>query len=220
MKNLISALSFFVFLSSFSLGYSQAVVSPIKMNVVYRALANPLRIAVSGWDNKDLIVTVSAGHKLTREENDVFMLIPSISLSNRRAIITVTGEMPDGSIANLGTEEFRIMSIPLPNPLWAGKRPFDRTISKKDVLFFAPLGASMQDDFNFNILVRVKSFTLLLVTNGTLLELTSNSNRLTSDMKTALARVVRGNTITFDDIIVKMPDGDTTIQPLVFKVTN
>ena len=127
--------------------------------------------------------------------------------------------MPDGTIADLGKKEFRVKRIPDPVPFWAGKRPTDRTITKNEVLSFAPLAAKMEN-FDFDVKVRVKGFTLRVSKDGTFKELTSGNNRLTSDMKALLERVRRGNTIYFEDIVVGMPDGtERILAPMKLKVT-
>ena len=127
--------------------------------------------------------------------------------------------MPDGTIADLGKKEFRVKRIPDPVPFWAGKRPSDRTITKNEVLSFAPLAAKMEN-FDFDVKVRVKGFTLRVSKDGTFKELTSGNNRLTSDMKALLERVRRGNTIYFEDIVVGMPDGtERILAPMKLKVT-
>ena len=87
------------------------------------------------------------------------------------------------------------------------------------MLSFAPLAAKM-DNFDFDVKVRVKSFTIRVSKDGTFKELTSGNNRLTSDMKALLERVRRGNTIYFEDIVVSMPDGtERILAPMKLKVT-
>ena len=126
----------------------------------------------------------------------------------------------DGSIAPLGSKEFRVKRIPDPVPFWSGKRPSNRTITKNEVLSFAPLAAKM-DNFDFDVKVRVKSFTIRVSKDGTFKELTSGNNRLTNDMKALLERVRRGNTIYFEDIVVGLPDGtERILAPMKLKVTS
>jgi hypothetical protein len=62
-------------------------------------------------------------------------------------------------------------------------------------------------NFDFDVKVVVKSFSISVSRDGTLVERKSNSNRLTDNMKELLNRVTRGNVIYIEDIVVKMPDG-------------
>ena len=196
------------------------VVSPTKMNVFYRGVPNPVEVSVPGIPSDKLQVSISSGHRIKRQSDGTYIVDPANSSSNKKATISVKGEMPDGSISHLGNAEFRVKRIPDPIPFWAGKKPSDRTITKNEVLSFAPLAAKM-DNFDFDVQVRVKNFTIRLSKDGTFKELHSPNNRITSDMKALLNRVKRGNTIYFEDIIVGMPDGtERMVSSLKLKITS
>ena len=203
----------------FTVAEAALVVSPTKMNVFYRGLDNPVDISVPGVANDKLRVGISSGHKIRKQPDGSYIVDPSSSNSNKIAKISVKGEMPDGTIADLGSKEFRVKRIPDPVPFWSGKRPSNRTITKNEVLSFAPLAAKMEN-FDFDVKVRVKSFTIRVSKDGTFKELTSGNNRLTNDMKALLERVRRGNTIYFEDIVVGLPDGtERILAPMKLKVT-
>jgi gliding motility-associated protein GldM len=204
----------------FTIAEAALVVSPTKMNVFYRGVPNPVEVSVPGVPSNKLKVSISSGHKIKRQSDGTYIVEPANSSSNKIATISVKGEMPDGSISNLGKAEFRVKRIPDPVPKWVGKRPSDRTITKNEVIAFAPLAAYM-DNFDFDVKVRVKSFTIRLSKDGTFKELNSPNNRITSDMKALLNRVKRGNTIYFEDIIVGMPDGtERLVSSLKLKITS
>ena len=204
----------------FTVAEAALVVSPIKMNVFYRGLDNPVKISVPGVANDKLQVSISSGHKIRRQSDGSYNVTPSTSISKREAVISVRGEMPDGSIVSLGTADFRIKRIPDPVPMWTGKGLSDISISKSKILGFAPLGALMEN-FDFKVDVRVKSFTMRVVKNGTVTDLVSTNNRMTADMKQILGRLPKGNSISFINIMVGMPDGTVRrISSLTLKVTN
>jgi gliding motility-associated protein GldM len=205
---------------TFTVAEAALVVSPIKMNVFYRGLPNPVEVSVPGVANDKLRVSISSGHKIRKQPDGSYIVEPSSANANKTAKISVKGEMPDGTIANLGSADFRVKRIPDPVPFWSGKRPSNRTISKNEVLSFAPLAAKMEN-FDFDVKVRVKSFTIRVSKDGTFKELNSGNNRLTADMKALLERVRRGNTIYFEDIVVGMPDGtERILSPMKLKVTS
>ena len=208
MKNLITSLSFFVILSSLSIGYSQVVVSATRMNVLYRGIENPLDIAVSGWDNKDLSISVSDDHKLTHQEDGSFIITPSGN--SRQATISVEGKMPDGSISNLGSAEFRIKSIPAPIPFWSGCSPSKLVIKRAQLLSFATVVAKMSDDFMFPVKTLVESFRLTISSDWGVVSITNNGRNLNSSMKFYLNHVKPGDFIVFDQIVVSIP-GDQTV---------
>ncbi|MDA0731559.1 MAG: gliding motility protein GldM [Bacteroidetes bacterium] len=208
------------FTPTFTIAEAALVVSPTKMNVFYRGVPNPVEISVPGVANNKLRVSISNGHSIKKQQDGTYIVDPATSTANKEAVISVMGEMADGSINNLGSSNFRVKRIPDPVPFWAGKMPSDRTITKNEVLSFAPLAGKM-DNFDFDVKVLVKSFTIRLSKDGTFKELNSPNNRITSDMKALLNRVKRGDTIYFEDIIVGMPDGtERMVASLKLKITS
>jgi len=205
---------------TFTIADAGLVVSPTKMNVFYRGVPNPVEVSVPGVPNNKLRVSISSGHSIKKQSDGTYIVDPAKSSSNKEAVISVRGEMPDGTISNLGSSSFRVKRIPDPVPFWAGKRPSDRTITKNEVLSFAPLAAKM-DNFDFDVPVRVKNFTIRVSKDGTFKDLNSPNNRLSNDMKALLERVRRGNVIYFEDIVVGMPDGSQRVlAPMKLKITS
>jgi gliding motility-associated protein GldM len=208
------------FTPTFTIADAGLVVSPTKMNVFYRGVSNPVEVSVPGVPSNKLRVSISNGHSIKKQRDGTYLVEPAKSTAKKEAVISVRGEMPDGSISNLGTSNFRVKRIPDPVPFWAGKRPSDRTITKNEVLSFAPLAAKM-DNFDFDVKVRVKNFTIRVSKDGSFKDLTSPNNRLTNDMKALLDRVRRGNIIYFEDIVVGMPDGSQRVlAPMKLKITS
>ena len=188
---------------SFTVAEPALVVSPTKMNVFYRGLPNPVEISVPGVAGDKLDVRIAGGHKIKRQSDGSYVVEPGKS---KEAKISVSATMPDGSKKSLPQREFRVKRIPDPVPSFAGKEPSDRTITK-NTLLGAPGVAAKMVNFDFDVKVVVKSFSISVSRDGTLVERKSNSNRLTDNMKELLNRVTRGNVIYIEDIVVKMPDG-------------
>jgi hypothetical protein len=135
------------------------------------------------------------------------------------AKISVTASMPDGSKKSLPPRDFRVKRIPDPVPSFAGKTPSDRMISK-NTLLGAPGVSAKMENFDFDVKVTVKSFSISVSRDGTLVEKKSTSNRLTSDMSELLKRTGRGNVIYIEDIVVSMPDGtERQLAPMKLKVS-
>lgn len=188
---------------SFTVAEPALVVSPTKMNVFYRGLPNPVEISVPGVPGDRLDVRITGGHKIKKQPDGSYVVEPG---KTKEAKITVSATMPDGSKKSLPPRDFRVKRIPDPVPSFAGKEPSDRTISK-NTLLGAPGVAAKMVNFDFDVKVVVKSFSISVSRDGTLVERKSNSNRLTDNMKELLNRVTRGNVIYIEDIVVKMPDG-------------
>ena len=188
---------------AFTVAEPALVVSPTKMNVFYRGLPNPVEVSVPGVPADKIDVRISGDHKIKKESDGTYTVTPG---RGGDANITVSAELPDGSKKSLPPRPFRVKRIPDPAPFFVGKTSSDRTISKQALLGADGLGAQMVN-FDFDVRVVVKSFSVSVSRDGTLVEKKSNSNRLTEDMKQLFNRVSRGNVVYFEDIIVGMPDG-------------
>lgn len=188
---------------AFTVAEPALVVSPTKMNVFYRGLPNPVEVSVPGVPADKIDVRISGDHKIKKESDGTYTVTPG---RGGDANITVSAELPDGSKKSLPPRPFRVKRIPDPAPFFVGKTSSDRTISKQALLGADGLGAQMVN-FDFDVRVVVKSFSVSVSRDGTLVEKKSNSNRLTDDMKQLFNRVSRGNVVYFEDIIVGMPDG-------------
>ena len=195
------------------------VVSPTKMNVFYRGVPNPVEVSVPGVAQDKIDVRIDGGHKIKKQPDGSYIVEPSSNSSVREANITVSAELPDGTKKTLPAKNFRVKRIPDPVAFWTGKKPTDKGITKAEVLSFAPVAARMEG-FDFDVQVRVKSFTLRISKDGAFSDLPSGNNRLTSDQQEALKRVRRGNIIYLEDILVSMPDGtQRDLPPMKLKIT-
>ena len=195
------------------------VVSPTKMNVFYRGVPNPVEVSVPGVAQDKIDVRIDGGHSIKKQPDGSYIVEPSSNSSVREANITVSAELPDGSKKSLPAKNFRVKRIPDPVAFWTGKKPTDKGITKAEVLSFAPVAARMEG-FDFDVKVRVKSFTLRISKDGAFSDLPSGNNRLTTDQQEALKRVRRGNIIYLEDILVSMPDGtERDLPPMKLKIT-
>ena len=201
----------------FTVAEPALVVSPTKMNVFYRGLPNPVEVSVPGVPGDKIDVRISGNHRLKKESDGTFTITPG---TDKKANITVSAQLPDGSKKTLPAREFRVKRIPDPVPFFVGKTPSDRTISKQALVGADGIGAQMVN-FDFDVRVVVKSFSVSVSRDGTLVEKKSNNNRLTQDMKQLFNRVSRGNVVYFEDIIVGMPDGtERQVAAMKLKSTN
>jgi gliding motility-associated protein GldM len=201
---------------TFTIAEPALVVSPTKMNVFYRGLPNPVEISVPGVPSDKITATVNADHRLEKLPDGSFIVRPGAAATCE---ITVTATLPDGSKKSMPAKSFRVKRIPDPVPVFAGKTPSDRTIDKATMMG-APGVSARMEGFDFDLQVLVKSFTLVLSREGTMVDKPSNSNALTGEQKTMLERASRGSTIYIDDIVVKMPDGtERLLAPIKLKVS-
>ena len=158
-----------------------------------------------------LTATISGDHKLTRGADGTFIVRPGAS---PEANITVTATMPDGSKKTMPPRKFRVKRVPDPVPVFAGKVPTDRSISKGDLQVAVGVAARMEN-FDFEVATTVRSFRMTATVGGNIVEKESNSNKVTADMKAMLEQVRKGNLVMLSEIRVAMPDGTDRILPSI-----
>ena len=74
------------------------------------------------------------------------------------------------------------------------------------------------ENFDFDLSVKVKQFTLTVKLGTDLMSFKSKGNKLTPAMKKVLTKVGRGSRIYFEEIKVQMPGGARKVPSLIFKV--
>jgi gliding motility-associated protein GldM len=203
------------FTPMFQVAEPALVVSPTQMNVFYRGVPNPVEVSVPGVASDKISVSISGDHKISEQADGTYIVEPG---TQKEADISVTAELPDGSKKSMPAKKFRVKRIPDPVPTFGGKSPQDRAIDRTTLRGVPGVSARMEN-FDFNVQVVVKSFQLVVSRDGSLIRKASNSNRLTSDMKSLLESCARGTVIYLEDIVVKMPDNtERQLAPLKLTV--
>ncbi len=186
---------------SYTVAPPTVVISPTKMNVLYRGVDNPLEIGVPGVDPSKIRVNgpgvkqISAGNymaNVTNVKGKTVKISVSVEQTNEE-----TGKK---TMKNYGDKEFRIKGVP----------PAQGTIYKKTTGIFskgavkkAPVEAILRD-FPFDLTLRVVSFEIAIP--GFPPE-TIKGNTLSSDAKLRIDKLKPGSPITFRKIIAKGPKG-------------
>jgi gliding motility-associated protein GldM len=191
---------FNVYVPPFTVAEPALVISPTKMNVFYRGLPNPVEISVPGVPMDKITPSIGGGHSITKQGSE-WIVNPG---QGKEAVITVMAEI-NGVKQRMGEKTFRVKPIPDPVPVFAGKKPSDNTVPLNDVRVAAGVRAEMEN-FDFEVDVKVKSFMMVFVRDGNLIEKEAKSNRVTDDMKVNMERVKRGEKFYIENIIVTMPD--------------
>lgn len=204
------------FTPTFTIAEPALVVSPTKMNVFYRGVPNPVEISVPGVASDKLRVSISGSHKIKKQSDGTYIVEPSKD-SNKTAVISVKGEMPDGTISNLGQRDFVVKRIPDPLPWWGGKDPTNMLIKTNEILSFTAVVPKMPD-FAFQIKPEVIGFTITMSKDGVVSSEKSTNNKITSQQEKLLRKARPGTRLFFEDIKVRMPDKTTRILNLSLKV--
>ena len=177
------------------------VVSPIKMNVLYRGIPNPLAISVPGISQDALTPTISTG-RLVKQSDGTYNAEVS---SGSEAVVSVTADI-NGKRQSMGSFKFRLKYVPDPVANFAGKSPSDNTAKKSDLTAALGVIADLKD-FVYDLTYPVTAFDITVIMGGDIKTLHSTSNRLTDDQKELLRQVRRNQMVIIENIRAKAPDG-------------
>ena len=169
-------------------------MEPIKMNILYIGVDNPLKIATSGYEASDLAASIDNG--TITGQNGEFIAHPK---QPGTAIITVTSKGKE-----IQKTTFRVRAVPDPVAKVAGKRggPIDKKILLEQNVIVADI-----ENFDFDISFEIVEFTVFTVVKGYAKEYKSNSNKITPEQKELFKQMKEGTPLYFQDIKCKGPDG-------------
>lgn len=181
-------------------------VEPVKMNVLYLGIDNPVKIAASGYDARDLTATVDNGKIIG--ENGEYIIQPG-----KLGTVTVTVSSNGKEIQKT---TFRVKFIPDPAIAVAGKKGGD--ITKQELLNANDVVVVMDSDLDISF--DVVEFNVMTLKDGIVYEQKSNSNKITENQKEIIEKTSDGSSVYFQDINCKGPDGVVRRMPAIaFKIT-
>ncbi|MEI7596337.1 MAG: GldM family protein [Bacteroidota bacterium] len=176
------------------------VISPEKMNVLYIGLDNPIKIAISGIDSKNITATINQGELIRTSDVNWIAKVDS----QGKALIKVFADN-DGKIELYATKEFRIKKLPSPVVMLAGRRY--NFIERKMIVTSPYLMADLEDYMLYGVAFYIQSFTFT-ISNGTHnSEVKCTGFMLPQNVLELIKKANDRDLITFSDIKVKFPDG-------------
>jgi gliding motility-associated protein GldM len=210
------------FTSSYNVGEPNVVVSPTAMNVMYKGILNPIDVSVPGVDPSKIKIKVVNGtvttQKVKNSKGENFRgnwaVMPTAVGQNVQVSVSVTDE--SGKASNVGTIEFRVKPVPQPTAVFAQKStgtvPKNTAMAQTGVYAFLP-------DFEFDLVYKITSFTVLFTDAKGDFEEPSNSNALTPRQKDLISKLSRGRNLFIKDIKCLAPDGRTMdLSPIILKI--
>jgi len=193
----------FPFHSEYKSAKPAVVVAPIKMNVFYRGLENPVAISVPGIAAEDLVVGISGGGRINKKSNGEYIVQVA---SGEKCTVNVSAKTSSGTIRSMGPGiEFRIKRVPNPVPEVYGKR--GTAFVKQGELQFIRSVVAKLDDFVFNVPFPVVSFEVSMTVNGNSQTIVTKGSSLNIEQQNFVKKAKKGSVVFIDKINVKKPDG-------------
>jgi gliding motility-associated protein GldM len=184
-------------------------VAPLKMNVFYIGVDNPVSISSPGLAQEIIRPVISTGIlKKDPKSNDWIVRIDKKPTGKAIATVSATAEI-DGKVLQLGTSEFRVKRVPDPIAEIAGQT--GGSIDKNILLSAGAIIPNMED-FNFDLYFIVTSYTFGTIVNGDYLPKNIKGNQFTPEVISLIKNGKSKQKFFFDNIQSQGPDG--TIRPL------
>ena len=177
------------------------VVSPVKMNVFYEGIENPIEVSVPGVPSENVRVEISNASSV--KKGGQFLVTPRVQSAGQKAKITVYAKINNRD-QKMGDMEFRIKRVP--NPVAEVNGISEGKISK--ALLNAQMGVTAEmKDFDFDMKWTVVSFKVTMVKGGYVTDETSTSSLFTNAQKEMFKGTARGQKVVIEEIRAEGPGG-------------
>ena len=181
---------------SYNVAPPSAVISPSKMNVLYRNLDNPIEIGVPGYDPAKVKVSGPG----IRQTGPGQYIADVTNVQGREVEISVAVEGEEGASRPMGKKMFRIKSVPPAEGSMQGQKEVLRSAGfiKNGVL------EARLPDFPYELELSVASFEVVVPGFP---PSKIQGNKLNNEVKGLIDRTKNGATIVFRNIKATGPKG-------------
>ena len=189
-------------------------ISIQNMNVFYIGIDNKISISIPGIPGQDLSVSISCGTISPDPlSNNWVVNVPS---GHRETFISVSGNQ-NGLVTDFGVKKFRIKRVPDPVAIIANK---NEGIVKKEILLAAgAIVPKIPDDFEYNLAFQIRSFQMTIQRGFNIYHFSAEGGKLSDEMMEQIAKAKTNQTILFDNIIARGPDGaDRPLSPIFLTI--
>lgn len=184
------------------------VISPVKMNVFYEGVENPVKVSVPGVAPSQLSIVWS--NVTARQDGDQWVVIPNGGSAGKMCVVSVSVKQ-DGKTQSLGSSEFRIKRVP--NPVAKVAKLTEGKIKKTTLVAQAGVFAEM-DNFDFALEFKVTAFTVSTLKGGYLKEVSVQGNLFSKEQQDLIKGLSPGAKVFFDQIRAVCPSNPTDRRSL------
>ncbi|MBP6731339.1 MAG: hypothetical protein KA149_04730 [Chitinophagales bacterium] len=172
------------------------VVAPVKMNILYIGIDNPVDIAVPGVMRQDVSAKVIGAGIIEKGEDNHYNIKVN---SPGKCLVAV---MVKGK--EVSRTEFRVKRIPPPTATVGGKLIGGRINAQ---VLAVQLGlVAILENFDFQANFIIKSFSMKYSSGDLLQSFNAQGPFFTKEMKETIKKAKKADGVTFDEIIIIGPD--------------
>ncbi len=181
-------------------------VAPLKMNVFYIGVDNPVSITSPGLAESQIHPAITAGKLIKNGKQWIVRITKKVP--GNKVYISANANI-EGRKVLLGKSVFRIKRVPDPIAEIAGQT--NGMINKSTLLAAGAIIPTMKD-FEFDLYFRVTSYTFSTLINGDWIPKNIKGNRFTPEVIRLIRNASPNQKFFFENIEAKGPDG--TIRSL------
>ena len=199
------------FKHSYQVSEGSYSVNPLKMNVFYTGVDNPVDILVAGVPIENVSATITNGR--IRRQPDGTWIVNPVNIGN--AFVEVFAEI-EGKKQSQGFKEFRVKQVP--DPVAKVNNQKGGAINKSLLLVQVGVAAEMEN-FDFELEYKVTQFTVSAVIKGFNQEVPVKGNRFSQKQKDLINNLSRGDKVYIEDVKAVGPDGiERQLNQLIFRL--
>lgn len=204
--------SVYPFEAEYQVAAPSLVVSPVKMNVFYIGVDNPVAVSVSGVPGNKIFPSITgSGNTISRSGNEYVVKVKK----QGDVFINVAAEL-GGERQTMGKKKFRVKTVPSPIAEVGGKSSGS---IKKNLLLAQPGVKADLKNFDFDLTFKITQFTVSAIVKGYERSERSNGARFTSQQLALIKGMSGGKKIYIEGIKAKGPDGSTRqLNDIIFKL--
>lgn len=180
---------------------SGVVVSPTKMNVLYRGVKNPISISVPGIAPELVKPSMTNGSLRPDAKEGKGNYIAEVKGGNE-AIVKVSAEV-NGKQRPMGDFKFRVKEVPPPVATIAG---MEEGLVSANRLAAAPTVIPKMKNFDFELFFKVTKFDLVYQVGTDLITKPVTGSRIPADAINQIKRLRKGSRIYIENIKAVMLD--------------
>ena len=177
-------------------------VSPLKMNVFYIGVKNPVSISVPGLSMDKVTPTISKG-KLYKDPKNKDQWVVEVPKGLKKVTVSATAKI-EGKNYPLGSVDFRVKRVPDPTATIAGMT--GGAINKNQLLAAGAIIPEMRG-FEFDLYFQITGYSFTTLINGDFFTIKGRGNSFSKDVIKRIRSGKRKQKFFFENIQAKGPDG-------------
>lgn len=199
----------------YQVGDAGFTVSASACNVFYRGLDNPVEVAVSGYPQEAVSVSISGGASISRSGAGYIVKVPA-SVSAKEVSITVSVRTEEG-VRTLGSKTFSVLNVPPPTIVIAGAYKDGASVPKGAITRTPTLTANLESDFFpfKGVSYSVISYEFLYSVRGVTQTIAGTGSNIP---QTILNNLNPGSAAIFTNIRVSSPSGERKTNGITVKI--